>query len=186
MGVSPTISRLMAGAALCCALCGLPLRASEPEDELKAAVVLSFLRYSEWPATARTEGALTVGVLGRPALLQTLRRVLDGKSVESRPVKVVELKPGDNPGGCQIVYWAASKPGEIRLALVAASAAHVLTVGESERFLELGGAVNLMLVDGRISFEVDLEALDRAGIAISSKLLRFGQVRGAGKGRPPA
>jgi hypothetical protein len=39
-----------------------------------------------------------------------------------------------------------------------------------------------MIVDGHMSFEVSLEALDRAGLSISSKLLRYGQV----KARPPA
>jgi hypothetical protein len=33
-----------------------------------------------------------------------------------------------------------------------------------------------------MAFEVDLKALEHSGVAISSKLLRYGQVRG----RPPA
>ena len=163
---------------------GIPAVATEPEDELKAAIVLSFLRYSEWPTGG--DSALRVGVLGRPALVQTLRRVLEGKSVETRPVRVVELKPGGECGGCQVVYLATGKPAEIKHGLESADAARALTIGESERFLEFGGAVNLLVVDGRMSFEVSLEAVSHTGITISSKLLRFGRVLDAGRSRPPA
>ena len=61
-------------------------------------------------------------------------------------------------------------------------ASHALTIGEADRFLDYGGAVKLLIVDGHMSFEVSPAALDRAGVSISSKLLRYGQV----KLRPPA
>jgi prepilin-type processing-associated H-X9-DG protein len=50
-------------------------------------------------------------------------------------------------------------------------------VGETDRFLDYGGAVNLLLVDGHMGFEVNLEAVKRCGVEISSTLLRFGQIR---------
>ena len=59
----------------------------------------------------------------------------------------------------------------------ACALSHTLTIGESDRFLEYGGAVNLFFVDGHIGFEVSLAALDRAGVSISSTLLRYGQVK---------
>lgn len=186
MQVRSTFSRLVAALVLGGLACQMPVAASEPEDELKAAIVLSFLRYSEWPAPAGGDPALTVGVLGRPSLVQTLRRVLGGKAVDNRPVKILEIKPGEDPHCCQILYLATGKPGEIKQALAGANAARTLTIGETDRFLQFGGAVNLLIVDGRMGFEVSLEALERSGIIISSKLLRLGQLHSSGKGRPPA
>lgn len=168
--------RLMALLVLA-ALASPPACPAEPEDELKAAVVLSFLRYSHWPAA---ETALTVGVIGRPALLQTLRRALEGKAVDNRSIKVIEVAAGWDPRCCQVLYVSPERTADIAPAFAGAN--RVLTIGESNRFLDLGGAVNLMLVDGRITFEVNLDALERAGITISSKLLRFGQTRAKGKG----
>jgi hypothetical protein len=162
----------------------MPLAASEPEDELKAATVLSFLRYSEWPAAPAGDPSLTVGVLGRPALLLTFRKALEGKMVENRPVKVMELPAEPAPGCCQIVFLVSDKPADLKTAL--AHSTHALTIGVSDQFLELGGAIQLLIVDGRMSFEVNREVLERSGITVSSKLLRFGQIRSAGKGKPPA
>jgi hypothetical protein len=70
----------------------------------------------------------------------------------------------------------------VTLALQNAAAAHALTIGENKEFLHWGGAVRLLVVDGHMSFEVSLDALERSGVSISSRLLRFGQVRDHKKG----
>ena len=77
---------------------------------------------------------------------------------------------------------ATDNNNEVRQTLAGLRTSHALTIGETNRFLEYGGAVNLLFVDGHMSFEVNLEALDRAGVSISSTLLRYGQV----KARPAA
>jgi hypothetical protein len=155
---------------------------SDPVDELKSAIVLSFLRYSEWPEPAPVGQPLTVGVIGRPSILPVLRKALEGKLVNSRPVRILAIKALLDPGCCQVIYLATGKHAEIQQALTGARSVHALTIGEADRFLEYGGAVNLILVDGHMSFEVNMDALERSGVAISSKLLRYGQL----KGRPPA
>jgi hypothetical protein len=150
---------------------------SEPEDELKSAIVLSFLRYSEWPHSTSADTAVTVGVIGRPSLAEVLRRALDGQVVNGRPIRVLEIKSNETHS-YQVLYVASDKSAEIKQAVAGARSAHALTIGESDRFLDCGGVVNLSLVDGHMSFEVNLQALASTGITISSKLLRYGQITG--------
>jgi len=154
---------------------------SRPEDELKAAVLLSFLRYAEWPTPLPPNGAIAIGVVGRAAFAATLRQSLEGKPVNDHTIKIVELKTAADAQPCQVVYFAAERPSELTPASLAANAPHALSMGEAKGFLEAGGAVNLMLIDGRMSFEVSLDALDRSGVTISSKLLRFGRIQTRGK-----
>ncbi len=78
---------------------------------------------------------------------------------------------------CQVLYVATEDHNEVRQTLAVVQASRALTIGETGRFLEEGGAINLLLVDGHMSFEVSVEALDRAGVSISSALLRYGQVK---------
>jgi len=160
----------------------LPAAPQDPEDEVKSVAVLNFLRYSTWPAT--NTGPLTVGVLGRAGFLQTLRARLESKPVNGRPVRVTELKTAADAESCQVVYLATARAAEIKPILASALAAHALTIGESGRFLDYGGAINLFLVDGHIGFEASLDAIGRAGVTVSSNLLRIGQVRDrASRGR---
>ena len=152
--------------------------AGDSEDELKSAAVWLFVQYSH--LEPGVDGAITVGVLGRPAFGQALRRTLEGKSTGGHPVRVVDAK--SDLSCCQIVYLATDKSEEIRRALESTQPLRALTIGESDRFLDTGGAVNLFIADGHISFETSLDALNRCGVTISSNLLKFGQVHGRGKG----
>jgi hypothetical protein len=178
MRLPPKQTRIVAGLALFGLLVSSRAATSEPEDELKAAIVLSFLRYSEWPHQASGDTPLTVGVFGPPSLAQVLYRALDGKVVNGRTIRVLAIKSAAEVRGYQVLYVAGDKGADIKPALAEARATQALTIGESDRFLEYGGVVNLLLVDGHMSFEVNLQALASTGIEISSKLLRYGQVKG--------
>jgi hypothetical protein len=160
---------------------GMAVRGAEPEDELKAATVLSFVRHSEWLRESQT-GPITIGVMGRPSMIATLHRALDGKTANNRAIRIVDVKGPGDVRTCQVLYVASEKNNEVRQTLASLGTSHALTIGEADHFLDYGGAVKLLIVAGHMSFEVSPAALDRAGVSISSKLLRYGEV----KTRPPA
>ena len=177
---NPRITRWTA-VGLISLMTGLAGGATEPEDELKSATVLTFVRHSEWLQDPQS-GPITVGVAGRPSMIGTLHRALDGKTANNRTIRVVNVKRSGDLRACQVLYVASYNNNEIRETLAGLGSSHALTIGEGDRFLDYGGAVRLLIVDGHMSFEVNPAALDRAGVSISSKLLRYGQVRL----RPPA
>jgi hypothetical protein len=177
--VNPRITRWTA-AGLIGLLAGIAVGATEPEDELKSATVLTFVRHSEWLRDSQT-GPITVGVTGRPSMISMLHRTLDGKTANNRAIRIVDVKASGDLRACQVLYIASDNNNEIRETLGSLGASHALTIGEADRFLDYGGAVKLLIVDGHMSFEVSPAALDRAGVSISSKLLRYGQL----KVRPP-
>jgi len=178
--LATTSARLLASVAILAWAPGAFL-AEEPEDELKAAVVLSFLRYGEWDQALQPNAVLTVGVLGRPEFAGVLRHSMEGKSVNGHPVQVVELKNSAPQHACRVIYFAGDNNPEIKAALESSKLARVLTIGETRDFLDWGGAINLFVFHGHMAFEVSLDALERSGVSISSRLLRFGQIR---NGRP--
>ena len=49
----------------------------------------------------------------------------------------------------------------------------VLTVADTAGFLDHGGIINFVLEGSKVRFEINQEAAERAGIKISSKLLRL-------------
>ncbi len=166
------------------AVSGIPLQGgADAEDELKCATLLAFVQNAHWMEPPTANSPLTVGVAGRVAFLRLLRAGMEGKTVNGHPLQVVEMRVPADPNCCQVLYFATDKLAEIKSVLQAFSSAHVLTIGETDGFLDQGGAVNLFLLDGHMAFEASLGALGRAGIEISSKLLRFGQIRDRGKGR---
>src|SRR5215475_16063797 len=100
------------------AICGVllfPLRAADPEDELKAATVMAFLQHAQWQEAAPGK-PLTVEVIGRPEFASVLRRGLEGKPVNGRPVKIIEPGSPPDPRCCQVLYIAGNKKAEIQQA----------------------------------------------------------------------
>jgi len=114
-------------------------------------------------------------------MIRTLHRMLDGKTANNRAILVIDVKTSAELSSCQVLYVATRNQQEILHALAGLGGLHTLTIGESSRFLELGGAVNLVFLDDHMSFEVSLPVLDRIGVSISPTLLRYGQLRA----RPP-
>ena len=49
----------------------------------------------------------------------------------------------------------------------------VLTVGESDDFLDMGGVIRLLIEDKKVRFEVNMDAAQRAHLTISSQLLKL-------------
>lgn len=179
MRLRRTLQSLLAILALAAAHAAAVLPSVDSEDELKAATVWLFVQYSH--LTPASDGSITVGVVGRPSFEQTLRHTLEGKFTAGHPVRVVEAR--NDFRTCQMVYLATDKAEDVHRVLTATQSLRILVIGESNRFLERGGAVNLFIADGHISFEASLDALERSGVSISSNLLKFGQIRDRGKGQ---
>jgi hypothetical protein len=157
---------------------------ADAEDQLKAATLLAFVQNAHWVEEPPAESPLTVGVIGRAEFIRRLHTNVEGKSVNGHPLRILAMNAPIDPRCCQVIYFATDKAADIKPALLAFSSAHTLTIGETDGFLEQGGAVNLFLMDGHMAFEVSLSALSREGVEISSKLLRFGQIRDLARGRP--
>lgn len=170
-------SRLTAYIAIASMLALSALKAAEPEDELKAAVVLSFIRHAEWKPSRAPGITIRVGVTGRPGFREALKRTLEGKTVGNSLVRVIDLETDMDTPCCHIVYFATTKNSEAKHRLSMPWAARAITIGEADQFIENGGAVAVHLMDGRIRFEVNLREVQRVGASISSKLLRFGRIR---------
>ncbi len=76
---------------------------------------------------------------------------------------------------CHIVFISASEQRWAPRVLTDIRHRSILTIGESEDFIEQGGMINFILIDNKIQFEVNVSAAQRAGLEVSSKLLRLAQ-----------
>lgn len=162
-----------AAAATALVVCPAGAQDESIEEDVKAAYLFNFTKFVEWPpgAFTGTSDPLNVCVAGDATVLSAVERAVTGERIEGRPLRFVSPLP-DSPASCHILYVGrgSGDPAE-RLAAAAASAP-VLTVGNSPRFLERGGIIAFVVEARRVRFDVDLESARRAGLKISSKLLR--------------
>jgi hypothetical protein len=146
---------------------GVPL-----ERRVKAAFLYKFLGYTDFPANAFADAAapLTIGVIGADELAVELARVVAGRTVNSRPIEVRELREADAAARVQLLFVAGNDPQRVGRIVRQASGA-MLVVTECENGLQLGSVINFRIVDERVRFDVALDAAERNGIKLSSRLL---------------
>lgn len=165
-------------AAALLGVCGrTPLHAQQaPEDRVRAAFLYQLAQYVTWPQEAPSKEPFRICVYGYAGFSSTLESVVQGKRIDNRPVRVLNLKRTEEIAQCQMVYLGFEGRREIAEFVGRWSYPPVLLVGESNGFAELGGMVNLLLDGGRVNFEVNLAATRRAGVSLRSQLLRFAKL----------
>ena len=177
----PRVLRLL-GLWVTAAICLLtPLSgrgATVSENELKAAFLYNFTKFVEWPATSfpSTNAPIQFAVFGDEEFSAKLKSLLVGKTAHGRAFEVKTLTNPQEAKNFHIVFVGSS---EKRLAMIldATKKLPILTIGESDEFLDLGGIINLVFEEAQLGFEVNAEAAERNKLVISSKLLRLAKKR---------
>jgi hypothetical protein len=185
------IGRLCAAGALLAA--GAPVHAAD-ELDVKAAVVANLLAFVEWPAhtvpaahepPGRSDGELRSAQARRmpnePLVLcvgaqQPLRApltTLNGRAVRQWVLQVRELAPADAIASCHALLvddrLLAARPAlrrELR-------GAPLLSFADGEQAADAAVCIRLDVIDGRVSFSVDLGTARANGLSLSSRLLRL-------------
>jgi hypothetical protein len=153
----------------------LPLRAqTAAEDSLKAAFLYKLASFVEWPQ-GPSAGPLCIGVIGQDPVAD-LDRVVQGKTVNGRPFCVRRFKTAKDAGACEIVFIGASERSRLQSVLEHLNRTPTLTVGDSPGFCEGGGMVNLHLSDDHVHLQINLAAVERSNLQLSSKLLSLASI----------
>lgn len=137
------------------------------EYQVKAAYLLNFIKFIEWPA-AETETPFTICVVGDDPFGTTLDQTVHGENVEGRPI-VIQRTGHGLPSGCQMAFISSSELGIKGLA--GGVGPGVLTVGDGANFVKQGGMIGFVLENRRVKFEVNLAAARNAGLKVSARLL---------------
>lgn len=153
-----------------------PARA-QSEDEIKAAYLLNFARYVEWPenAFASSEAPVQICTLGEAGFESVVAGIVDGKRVGARGFEVVTVPAVGEVDGCHILYLGVGKDAhaEVLAALVGNS---VFAIANDEGFAKRGGVANFYRAGKKIRFEINPDAAEQAGLKVSSRLLRLARL----------
>jgi hypothetical protein len=157
-----------------CAALLAPQRADAAQAtdyEVKAAFLLNFTKFVDWPAGAFAGPAapITICILGKDPFGQTLDEIVEGEAVNGRPLQVRRIEGPPARQACQVVYVGGGTNDLPRT--LGSLGPGVLTVGDGETFTRDGGMIAFALVNRRVRFDVNLTAAENASIRLSSRLL---------------
>ena len=152
----------------------LPSAAQETlENEVKAAFLYNFTKFIEWPSPPSSPAeAFHICTIADADFTHALDRTIAGESVNGKPLVLAEPQSVGDYRKCAMLYVGRAQTERAARALAAVRDLPVLTVGEGRPFIDLGGAIGFVLENKRVRFDINTLALQRAGLRVSSKLLR--------------
>lgn len=141
---------------------------------VRAAILLAFLRYVEWPeeAFSSPEEPFRVGVLERDPFGEILDETMAGRMANGRGIEVVRIrKPEDIGQGVHLLYvpnwveWPQEGYAE-------KLEGPVLVVGETLEAWKEYATIVLLERRSRVVFQVDLGRAEAAGFRMGSPMLK--------------
>lgn len=159
------------------ALLAAGLAAAQPtptpptEYEVKAAFLFHFAKFIEWPPGSLRDD-FVIGVLGRDPFGDALDHVLAGKTFGPRRIVLRRGATLDELGDVRVLFIANSEKGHLADILKRLQGRPTLTVGEGDDFVSHGGMVAFRVEDDVVRFDINLEPVARAGLKMSSQLIR--------------
>jgi hypothetical protein len=184
MSLTPTTKRMAKGIfpwslarawALLLLLTSFAGAAAVPETDVKAAFLYNFAKFVEWPqeAFASETAPIQIAVFGDEEFSAKLKSLLSDKKAHGRSFEVKRITNPQDAKTVQMVFVPSAESRRTSQILEATRKLPVLTVGESDQFLDLGGMINFVFEDSQLRFQINPEAAEKARLKISSQLLRL-------------
>lgn len=160
----------MVFAAMALMQVGRAEEAQTSRDDVQAAYLYNFGKFVRWPQP--DQGPMLLCIAGTDPFGQAVGKLVAGEEIGGRRVEERDLASPEGVGACSILFVGTGARGREESYLTAAEGKPILTVGEGPDFLERGGMIEFVLVGDHVRFAVNLEAVNRHGIALSSELLK--------------
>lgn len=150
---------------------------SPREYVIKAAFLYNFAKFVDWPSEsfAQNEETLELCVLGDNPF-ETALEAIQGKKAQGRKLTISHPATLDESSKCHLVFVSASEQERLPGIFPYLQERHVLSVSDMDNFAQQGGIVGLVTINNKIRFEINLPAAERAGLNISSNLLKLARL----------
>ena len=144
------------------------------EYDVKAAFLLNFTHFVEWPQPPPERGAapFSICILGDDPFGDSLNRIISGEAIEGRPILIKRIRK--LPDACELLFIPASQPSQA--AVLTQAGPGVLTVGEAPEFLREGGMIRFLIDEHRVRFDINRQAVEHSSLKMSARLFNVARV----------
>jgi len=151
---------------------------SSVEYQVKAAFLLNFAKFIEWPPNTfqNERSPMTVCVFGYDPFGDALDEIIRGKNIDNHELLARRINELPDLKGCQLVFVSEREEKRLPEILNNLKGVGALVVGEGGNFAERGGGIQFYLENNRMRFAINVDAVQRAHLTVSSKLLALARI----------
>ncbi|MDH5721386.1 MAG: YfiR family protein [Spirochaetia bacterium] len=144
----------------------------EKEYNLKAYFIYNFTKFIEWPLNDESK-TFNIAIIGKSEIETPLQVIASKKTVKELKIKINILSEVKNVINYHIIFIPAKqsyKLAEIQKLLINKPA---LIVTEKKKMAMQGSAVNFVILNKKVRFEINHSVLKEKGFKVNSNLLKL-------------
>jgi len=148
-------------------------------NHLKAAFIIRFAEYIEWPPNSTINDdhtPVTIGVIGDSPLFSLLIQNTKNVKIMGKKIIVISISNPSDITECNIIFISKIPQKDLKQILSEADQHPILTVGDTRDYEKMGVIINLFETGDHVRFNINKLAAQRNGIVLSSKIMRLARV----------
>jgi len=152
-----------------------PIERSSP-DHLKAAYILKFADFVEWPkesSNSKKDKILTIGIMGNQQIFEYLKKNIQNikAAITGQEIQVIEIIEYAQVTQCRILFISESSRKKLKKILEFIGNRPILTIGESSGYSRDEIMIDLFPSNDYICFNINLNSAKKSGIVLTSKIV---------------
>lgn len=148
-----------------------PSSSAPSQSDVEAVYLFDFGKFVRWPA-GEDQGPLHICVAGAPTFAAGVEKTVANEAIDGRGLDVRQISRPEEEAGCAILFIDASQREQSDALLRGAADKPTLTVSDLPDFLARGGMIQFQIIQKRVRFSVNLDAVTRSHLTMSSELLK--------------
>ena len=139
--------------------------------DLKAALTISFAKFTKWPQAAQPSKVWQLCYFGEQ--YRDSFSLLEDKTLSNKPINSIMKNELIDVTACHIVFVGSKDRHILKRLFLAINNRPILTVSDISGFINQGGMIEIVPGEGRLQFKVNQKQIEQAGLDLSSQVLKL-------------
>lgn len=140
--------------------------------KLHTLYMYSFSKHIQWPEGGN-QGDFKIGIVGESPIAGPLQKMASLKKINNRLIKVITFSSVDEIQDCNILFLPIDQSGNFSKALNSVGNRSILLVTEKDGLGAKGSAINFVMKNNRLMFEINNDAIDKANLQVAAELKKY-------------
>jgi hypothetical protein len=140
--------------------------------KVQAGFIFNFTRYMVWDENTMGE-VFIIGIFGNTNTAEALHMLEGNRTIQKRQVEIKKYESIGEIGKCHILYIPKEKQDVIDVVLAKIGNNPTLIICEEEGMAAQGAGINFIVINGRVTFDINPTAIKKQGITVNPLLLNI-------------
>lgn len=140
------------------------------ESTLKALFVYNFTKHIDWNSINTSNNKFNIVITGKSEVTKSLISILKNRKIQDKQIEIIESNSIDDINRAQILFVTKGSAKKLDINIEKLSGKGILVVTEENKILNQLSCINIIEMQGKLSFEINETNIKKSGIKISSQL----------------